>query len=171
MGFLKILKHIGIVAAGIVLCIGVPLLCTGYLTRLITGSLDAVSSASIVLDQPSGDFLVLINKDYHTDEDTLNDWVRFFSGDVGDDELLVIFEDVAVSAAYADSAGSELADSFRSQLPENQMKVTKEDATLLMSRADAGLFDIIIMSKEFADGYHAETAYKDNVQIVELKSK
>ena len=171
MRFLNVLKHIGIVAAGIILIIGVPLLCTGYPQRLMSGSLDAVSSASIVLDQPSGSFIVMINKDYHKDEDTLHDWIRFFSGSVEEDELLIIFEDIAVSAASADAAGAEMADSLRSQLPENQMKVTKEDATLLMSRADAGLFDIIILSKEFADGYHAETAFGSNVEVVELKSK
>lgn len=171
MTILKILKHIGIIAAGIILVIGVPLLCTGYIGRLVSGSLDAVSSASVVLDQPSGDYIVLINKDYHQDEDNLNDWIKFFSGSVDEDELLIIFEDIAVSAASSDAAGAEMADSLRSQLPENQMKVTTDDATLLMSRADAGLFDIIILSKEFAEGYHAETAYNNNVEVVELKSR
>lgn len=174
MGFLKVLKHIGIVLAGLIVIIGIPLLATGYIGALFSGSLDAVSSASVVLDQPSGDFLVLINRDFHTDEETLNDWISFFSAGAEEGgDLPIIFEDIAASVAIADPAGAEMADSLRSQLPENQMKVTKEDATLLMSRADKGLFDIIIMSSEFAEGYHAETAYenKSNVQVVEIRSK
>ena len=170
MKFAKILKHIGIIAAGIILIIGVPLLCTGYLSALISGSYDTMSSASVVLAQPSGEYLVLINKDYHQDQESLDEWKKFFSGS-DEDELIVIFEDVAVSVAGSDAGGVQMADSLRSQLPENQMKVKSEDATLLLSRADNGLFDIIVMSKEFADGYHAQTAFKSNVEIVELKSK
>ena len=171
MRFLKTLKHIGIIILGVFLAVGVPFLGTGYLNALFSDSPDAVSSASVVLDAPSGDFIILINKDLHADEDNLNDWIRFFSGSTDDDELLIIFEDIAASVAYTDTAGLEMADSFRSQLPENQMKIKKEDVTVLLSRADAGLFDMIIMSGEFAQIYHLETAYKNNVEVVEIKGE
>ena len=144
-------------------------MCSGYFSRLIRGSLDAVSGASVVLDEPSGEFVILINKNIHTDREALSDWVRFFSDEAEDDELVIIFEDISCSVAQTDAAGVEMAESLRSQLPENQMKIEKEDATLIMSRADSGLFDMILLSKEYADVYHAETAYKDTVQVIEIK--
>lgn len=153
MKLLKICKHIGIVIAGAVLLLGIPLWCTGGLHPLFFPGPDTVSSASVVLDKPSGDYLVFINPLLHTDEEKQKDWVTFFSG--GD--ILYIFEDVAVSAAASDPAGVELAESYRSQLPENQMQVKTEDPTLMLSRADHGLYDIMIMSREFAQAYGAET--------------
>lgn len=171
MKFLNVLKHTGIILAAVLLIIGVPLCCTGFFRTLFSDSVDVVSSASLVLEQPSGEYVVLINRNLHPDADALEDWITFFSGTAGEDELLIIFEDIGCSVASADAGGIELANSFRSQLPENQMKVMEEDATLLLSRADEGLFDVLILSKEFADLYHAETAYQDNVEIVTLKSK
>lgn len=171
MKLLNFLKHFGIVILGVVLIIGVPLWCTGYIQLLLSGAdVDAVSSASVVLDQPSGDFIILINKDYHKDQDTLNDWIRFFGGEVEDDEVLVIFDDISCSVAAGDTLGADMADSLRSMLPENQMQVKRDDATLILSRADRGLFDIIIMSREFGEMYHIETAYKDNVEVVSFKN-
>lgn len=170
MKFLHVLKHIAVIAAGVIVLIGVPLLCTGYLTSLITGNTDVISSASVVLDAPSGDFVILINKDFHDDTEALDDWTRFFSGSYSEDELLIIFEDISCSVARTDAPGAEMAESFRSKLPENQMLVKREDVTLLCSRADHGLFDMILMSREFADQYHVETAVTDNVQLIEVSS-
>ena len=168
MVFFRILKHIGIVAAGVLLILGIPLCCTGYVSTVLSGDVDAVTSASQVLDEPSGDFVILINQELHPDEDALRDWVRFFRGDVAEGELVIIFEDIARSVPAGDAAGVEMAESLRSQLPENQMTIEKEDGTLIVSRADAGLFDMIIMSREFADSCHLETAYTDRVQVVEM---
>jgi galactitol-specific phosphotransferase system IIB component len=50
-----------------------------------------------------------------------------------------------------------MAQSFQSRLPEKQMSVQTENATLLMSRADCGKYDIIILSKEFAESYDMTT--------------
>lgn len=164
MIFQKILKHFGIIAASLVLLLGVPLVCTGKAGSLFSGDLDAVSSASIILDQPSGNYIILINRELHQDEDNLDQWITFFSGG----EILYIFEDISCSVANADLSGLELAKSFQSKLPENQMQVITEDATLLMSRADEGLYDIIIMSAEFAETYSAQTAYGDDDEVVEF---
>jgi len=171
MKLLNFLKHTGIIAAAVVLIVALPLWCTGYFDRLLSGSADAVSSASVVLDQPAGNYVILINKELHPDEETLNDWIRFFRSSDEEEELAVIFEDLACSVAAMDAEGVEMANSLCSQLPENQKKIRKEDASLLMSRADEGLFDVIIMSKEFADSYHAETAYDNSVEVVELSSQ
>lgn len=155
-------------AAAVILALGIPLWCTGYISALMSGDTDAVTSASVVLDEPSGDFVLLINKDIHTDEDTLRDWVRFFSGDIPEGELIIIFEDASCSVASSDATGVEMAESLRSQLPENQLAVREEEASLLVSRADAGLFDMLLMSREFAENYHLETAYRENVEVVEI---
>lgn len=169
MKFTQVLKHIAVILGGIILLLGVPLVCTGYVSALISGGFDVVSGASVVLDEPSGEFVILINKDIHNDQSALDDWVRFFSHDAEEGELIIIFEDIACSVPGADAAGVEMAESLRSQLPENQMKLEKEDATLIMSRADRGWFDMILMSREFAEAYHAETAYTDSVEVIEIK--
>lgn len=164
MKFLGVLKHIGIVAAGVFLIVVLPLLCTGNASALFSDDLDATTSASVVLDAPSGEYIVLINKELHTDEDNLAEWINFFNGE----DILYIFEDVSCSVASTDSGGIDMADSYRSRLPENQMEIKSEDPTLLLSRADEGLFDIIVMSREFAEAYSASTAYSDSVEVIEV---
>ena len=62
----------------------------------------------------------------------------------------------------------ELAESYRSQLPENQMTVRSDDVTLLFSKADAGKFDIIVASKEIADEFKLQTAYGDETEVIEV---
>ena len=91
----------------------------------------------------------------------------FFRGE----EVSVIFEDISCSVATGDTGGQELARSFQSRLPENQMRIQTEDVTLLLSRADHGKFDVIVLSKEFADSYAAETAYQDNVDVIVLRDE
>ena len=151
--------------ASVIILLGVPLLCSGSIHSLFSGNMDAVSSASVILDQPSGNYIIMINKLMHKDADKLNDWITFFSG--GD--VLYIFEDICAGTAIGDTGGHEMAESFRSRLPENQMKVRSEDATLLLSRADEGLYDIIIMSEEFAKAFGADTAVNDSCVLIELK--
>ena len=165
MKIIHIFKHTGIILASVIILLGVPLWASGSLHSLFSGNTDAVSSASVILDQPSGNYVVMINKNMHTDTDKLNDWVSFFSG--GD--VLYIFEDICAGCALGDAGGIEMAESFRSRLPENQMKARSEDVTLLLSRADADLYDIIILSEEFAHTYHAETALNDSCVLIELK--
>ena len=144
---MKLLKHIGIIIASVLIVLGIPLWCSGGLHSLFSTDPDSVSSASVILDKPSGQYYIMINKEMRRDEDTLQDWITFFSGG----EILYIFEDISCSVATSDAGGIELAESFRSQLPENQMQVKADDGTLIASRADHGLYDIIMMSKEFAD--------------------
>ena len=49
-----------------------------------------------------------------------------------------------------------MARSFQSILPENQMKIRTENVILMLSKAESGRFDVIVMSKELADVYDAE---------------
>ncbi|MBQ9030994.1 MAG: hypothetical protein IJ106_06010 [Parasporobacterium sp.] len=167
MKILSAVRHTGIILAGVFLLLGVPLLCSGGWNRLFSGDPDAVSSASVILDKPSGRYVMLINRDFHPDTATLDDWITFFEGG----EILYIFEDIAVSVAEIDAGGIELANSFRSKLPENQMQVKKEDITLLLSRADHGLYDMILLSEEIARAYHAETAYLPFCEVVYISTE
>jgi hypothetical protein len=159
------LKHAGIVLAGVLLLLGVPFFSTDYFRALLHGTTDTVSSASVVIDQPSGDYLVFINRDMHTDEDYLNTWIQFFSGD----EISWLFEDISCSVIAADSGALDLARSFQSRLPEKQMRIQTEDASLLLSRADHGKYDIMILSKEFAETYDAETLDGESAIRIEVR--
>lgn len=161
---MKIIKHIGIIIAGVLLLLGIPFWCAGGLRLLFSADVDAVTSASIILDKPSGHYYVLINKAMHTDEDNLADWLVFFSGG----EFLYVFEDVSCSVAYGDPGAIALADSFRSQLPEHQMQAKREDGTLMLSRAEHGLYDIMIVSAEFADAMGVNTEPDEMTEVVEV---
>lgn len=164
MKFPDIIKHIGIVIASTVILVGIPLWSTGFLNSLFSDNPDAVSGASVILEKPSGKYLIFINKDLHQDTDILKEWITFFSG--GD--ILYIFEDIACSVASGDLGGKELAESFRSQLPENQMRVKEEDATLIVSRMDERLYDIVILSGEFAEMFSASSSVTDSDIVIEL---
>ena len=138
--------HLAAAAAAVLLCIILP----GYfftdLPARIAGKTDAVSSASMEIpDQPSGSYLVLIKSDLH--EDTLSEWTDFFT----EQPVGVIMEDLHCFVDQADVSGQEAADRYRLRLAENQMTVTKENGTLLVSKAENGLFDVIVLSKEMAD--------------------
>lgn len=124
---------------------------------------DAVSSASVVIDQPSGEYLVFLNRSLHEDSGTLTQWEAFFRGE----EIGILFEDLSCSVADGDTAALAMAESFQSRLPENQMKLRTEDGILLLSKAEYGSFDVLIFSKEAADTYQAETlCEKDFVSVI-----
>lgn len=160
----NVLKHIVIVVTGVFLIVGLPFLCTDYFRAWASGDVDAITSATVVLDKPSGNYVVFINAAMHTDEDALEDWLTFFSG--GD--ILYIWEDVSCSVASGDTAGIEMAQSLQSQLPENQMTILQENPTLLASRMDNGKYDIVVMSQEFADSYGVEATATDDTHILYL---
>jgi hypothetical protein len=161
------LKHTGIVLAGILLLPGIPFLSTNYFKTLLKGNTDAVTSASVIIDQPSGEYIVLVNKNLHTDNENLNTWIRFFQGE----EISFLFEDISCSVIKGDAGALNTARSFQSRLPEKQMKIRQEDATLLMSRADNGKYDIIILSKEYANSYDATTAEGENTTLINIVSE
>lgn len=168
MKILKCLKHILTIAIGVFLILGIPFLAvynsSGYTGP---GSADTVSSSTVPLDQPSGEYILLINKETRSNDETLDDWITYFTG--GD--MPYIFEDITCSVSKSDSAALEMAESYQSKLPEHQMEIQTEDTAMLLSRADNGKFDFIIFSKEYAEANHLETAYNDNVEVVEIKGE
>ena len=156
--------HLAADLAVILAAIGLPYLTTDHFRQLGQGT-DAVTSASVILAQPSGEFLVLLNTAKHPDAKNLALWEQLFTGD----EAPVIFEDICCLTAKNDSAGQEAAASFQSRLPENQMQVRAIDATLLLSKADVGCFDLIILSQEAADAYGAESAFaRGDIRVLHI---
>ena len=139
--------------------LGIPLISTDFFRELISGE-DAVTSASVVVKEPSGEYLVMINDKLHADNADV--WADFFQGS----DYSGLFEDVICCVPLADKMALEFAESSASKLPENQMKIRKEDPVFLMSLADEGRFDIIIMSVEFSDMFDSSTAYSDDVTVV-----
>lgn len=128
------------------------------------GGVDAVTSPSIILDAPDGSYVVLLNEARHQKYRTAQDWADFLSG-----ESLVIMDDVACAVIDTDAGGIEMAESYRSRLPENQMKITRMDGLMLMSRAQYGAFDVIVLSRAYADAMQASTVYGlEDVRVIEV---
>ena len=158
--------HFMFIVLGLFLVLGIPFLSTGTLReRLSQDSADAVSSATAVIESPDGKFLVFINQSFHTDQETLGDWLLFFRGE----EVSYIFEDIACSVAESDPGAIALAKSFQSRLPENQMKIQTEDAALFASRAEHRKFDIAIMSVEFAEQNSIPYDAQKAIEIIEIE--
>ncbi len=149
----------------LLLLAGIPIARNFDLLSAGDGS-DAVTQASVELpDQPSGDFVVLMNNSLH--QDTMDDWAIFFSGD----ELPVIFEDIQCITAYGDVSGQQMAERYQIQLPENQMTLRSEDPTLLASKAEAGYIDTVIFSQEMADAVGLSEDHLRDVTLIRVKGK
>ena len=144
----RIVRHIVFCAAGVILLLIVPILCSGGFSRMIGGT-DAVSSASAIVEAPSGKYTVLINRERHKSESDMAAWREFFSG--GD--FTIIFDDINCMTLNGDDGAYTMAQSFRSRLPENQMKVGTGDPITVLSKAEYGLFDMLLLSDEAAAGY------------------
>ncbi len=164
---MKILRHMTVIAVSLLILLGLPFFTSDYFRSLLSGNtIDAVSSATVTLDQPSGNYVVLINRDRRSDSETLHQWTDFFSGK----ETGIIFEDIRCGVIRYDTSGLEMAASYQSQLPENQMKIDTEDAMFLLSKAGCGRFDIIVMSEEAAESYSAFTLYEnENTEVIKVK--
>ena len=146
---MKVLEHIGIILAALFLCLGLPALI--YLPK--GDGVDAVSGASLnVPDQPSGEFVVILNRERHA---ALEEWTDFFT----EREVGVIMEDLSCTTASGDAAGLQLAQRCQARLAENQMSLRSENGVLLVSKAEQGLYDVVILSRETADAYDYSAVY------------
>ena len=65
--------------------------------------------------------------------------------------------DVDCRVAQSDTSAMQLARRYQLRLPENQMQLKAENGLLLISKAEVGLFDAIVMSKEMAERYQVAT--------------
>lgn len=158
----ELIRHIMVGLLSAILLIGGPI----YAVYGPFGAAhrDAVSSATVIIDQPSGAYVVLINRNRHPNQENLNTWISFFKGE----EIGFLFEDISCLVPDTDQGGLELAKSFQSRLPENQMKLRTENAALLMSKAAYGEFDVIFVSREAYEAYGAQAvAMQSSVECVE----
>lgn len=160
---MKIRYHVLIIVVALVLLVGLPLYLTGFFDEDI--GVDAISSATMIIDQPTGAYVVIINPDFHPDKDKLATWRKFFAGE----EIDFIFEDISCVVANIDESGLEIAKSFQSRLPENQMTIRTEDITLMLSKAMTDRYDVIILSKEIFDAYKADYGMENAVILEEQK--
>ena len=166
----SVIRHIAVFVVGVALLLGLPFFTSDYFKAQVSGE-DAVTGASTALDAPSGEYVVLINKDKHTDESALLLWQEFF--ETGEsEELYSVFEDLSCTVASSDAAGLEMAKSFQSRLPENQMSIKTEDGILMLSKAEHGRFDVIVMSKEYYDkNSGGRITEKSNAALVNVKGE
>lgn len=153
-------RHVAVVSAALFLFLGVPALLYVDVHALAAGTVDTVARATMELpDQPSGEFVVLMNTALH--EDTARQWEVFFSGgDAG-----VIMSDIRCMVADADEAGIQLAERFQARLAENQMQIKRENGLLLASKTEHGLFDVVILSREMADAYGLQRVDGDVLRV------
>jgi len=149
--------------------VGIPFLAAWFPNRAyLSGKIDAISSASVIIDKPSGDYVVYINKELRKKEENNTIWKEFFESK----DIPIIFEDIKCQIILGDKGAYELAQSFQSRLPQNQMSIEVMDGTFLVSKADSGRYDILIMSKEFYEAYRAESiAENTNSEIVFIISE
>ncbi len=143
---MRILHHTAVVVLALLLIVGVPVYKTGYIQEHLSHE-DSVSSPTTILEQPSGAYVVLINRDRHQNAENLAVWESFFRGE----EIDYLFEDITCSVAKDDAVGLELARSMQSRLPENQMKVKPEETIIMFSKIDCGHYDVVLLSREFYD--------------------
>ena len=128
------------------------LLYAGGAVSLGQDSADAVSAATaqnISAEDMNGKWVVLLNRTLHDKAGTSNDWKRFFSFD---ENVPLIMEDITCKA----------------RLPENQMTIREEPGVMLLSKAELGHFDVIILSEAAANAYAAQTLY-DRAEVLTIR--
>ena len=140
----------------------------GYINRS-SDSPDAVSSATaqpVSAGDMSGKYMVFINRGLHDKAGTTGDWEKFFSFT---DDVPLIMEDITCKVAQLDSEGLDTARKYQARLPENQMKIEQEAGVMLLSKAELGRFDVMIMSEAAAKNYSAQTLYdKENILTIKM---
>ena len=163
---MKKLLHGCIVLVLLFAFLGIPALAyREQAAALLSGDPDAVSSASLEIpDSPSGSFVVLLNRERHPD--TEREWIDFFT----EQPTGVIFEDLDCIVIDADSAGIELAERYRARLAENQVTVKHENGLLAVSKAQWGVFDVMILSDEIAKVYGlSEQTLLETVTVIPVE--
>ncbi len=143
---IRALRHMIIDLIVLFMCLEIPYYHFTGSFRLFNSNPDTVTQASVEIpEQPSGEYLVLINRRLH--ESALPEWKRFFS----EQEVGVIMEDISCITVLGDTAGQLLAERYQARLAQNQMKLRRENGTLVVSKAEYGSFDVLIFSKEIAE--------------------
>lgn len=162
----NIAAHIATVVVALVLFLGGTIALThADVVSLVRPQTDLVSSATTIQETPDGSYYILINKAHHPNEKVLADWITFFE----DREAApLIMEDISCVVCEEDAPGLEFAESLQSRLAENQMRLRTEEGVLAVSKADAGVFDAMVVSQMAYDAYGVESvAGNPNVVVIE----
>lgn len=150
----------------LLLVLGIPFTALGGFSIIDKSNADAISSATSYAFDPndvSGEYVVFINDTLH--KDTVEVWQAFFKGE----NVPVILDDISCMICNGDEGAKEYAEICQARLPENQMKIKAESSLLLMSKGDNSKFDIIIMSKETAQAFNADSiSENDNITTVNI---
>ncbi len=156
---MNIVKHAAVILTALFVTLGIPALF--YADAASSAGTDGMSGASLELpEQPSGQFVVLLNRDRHPE--TVESWTAFFSEEPVD----VIMEDISCLTTKGDETGQQLAERYQARLAENQMSIRREDPVLTASRAENGLFDVIVLSAEAAEAYQFSSVYEQEAVTV-----
>ncbi|MBQ9227996.1 MAG: hypothetical protein IJ168_04105 [Eubacterium sp.] len=151
--------------AVLVLILGIPFTALGGMSLLRSDGADAVSSATAYTFDPndvSGEYVVFINNERHPD--TLMVWESFFKGE----DIPVVLDDISCLICNGDTLAADYAEICQARLPENQMTVKSDTSLLVLSKGEYRQFDIIILSKELAEAYGAESVSGQGITTVNV---
>lgn len=168
MNLLSVCRHVAIILLGVFLLVGVPFICTGYFKNMLASKkTDSSSSAPLEVEVPSGDYIVLLNKRYHTENRDIEFWKKiFFDSEVGSSS-----DTISCSVPNGDIGAMELAFYYQSLLSENQFKIEISDPMLLVSRAEHVKFDVAIMSANFANALKFSLPDDDKILKLDVNVK
>lgn len=143
--------------------LAVPFAALGGLSLLGGDGADAVSGATSYAFDPSdvsGEYVVFINNSRH--QETADIWEAFFKGE----NIPVVLDDISCLICNGDTLAADYAAICQARLPENQMTVKSDSSLLVLSKGEYGRFDIIILSKELAEAYGAQTIGGSDITTV-----
>lgn len=137
MNLSALCRHTLIVLAGVFLLLGLPFMCTEFFRDSVLGSgRDAISSASLYVEPKSGDYILFVNRRFHSSDEGLDSILDEGKGS----RIEVSFGDVGAHALVEEKGG----------------RVAVSDPILMLSRMNHGRFDSVLMSREFyslTDGF------------------
>ena len=150
---MRIGRHIIVVAAALLLLLGLPLA--------------VLRNTAQQSDGGSGEFVVLINRELHPDDKEIGKLEKLFADGQADG---LDTDGIKFAVSPEDAAGLAFAE--RLLKPDDTAALTGDDTALMLSKAENGLFDVIVMSKELADSSKAETvAKKTNAEMLCVKGE
>ena len=160
-----LLKHAGITLASISMLVLIPVF-SHFSPSIGEAEVDAESGASIELpDTPSGNFYILLKESFVKD-DSMTDWKSFFLADENE-TLPVLFDNVHCIVAEGDVFAQQLAERYQAILSPNQMKISSEDPTLFISKAETGHMEMAILSADMAKALEFSSEQKiDSIELL-----
>lgn len=153
--------HFIVTALIIALTIGLP--SAIYFKIFTPADEEAETGATYILpEKPSGEFVIMINEKRHPT--SIDVWDDFFS----ERDYDPLSDKISCLTVSGDALGAELADRYSKRLFVKQMSIREENVILVLSKAELGLIDAVIMSADIADVYNLKTDV-DGLRYVRVK--